>query len=700
MDEKNADKPLWLRPAYGSEADDTLAFLGPTTEQIETAVDKFYRTILDIPNAHEILRNTSHREFQNLRAAQADYLVKILAPGVSREQHREMAAEAGYCHCFVGVPSELLTESSILYTDIASILTLGSPKEEELKNIITRRLQFDLVTQIEAYADVQHKRLMVYDQIAQQGNRDTPLDFMQDVLSRLLHSFDKDVAGVAFGTVKNGTYRHLLAQGRIPFGAKTENDFEYPTINIKNIEEAWFNEKSYIKNNLHDESDIPPGLKEECATKGIRSFGFFILHDLQYAPKAYLLICGKFPGYFMDKSMKYYWHHLADLIGNNFDILERSRVKRHKRLADGFNYRQLLARQKLEMYYQPIIDPSTGHAVKVEALARLKDGEQIISPGMFLPAFGTNQLRDLFEIGLEQVLRNLAQVSGSPLLCSINLPPEAMLDREWLRSLPNFLEKAGASPQRICLEILESSFHDDAEVMKLLFQLQEAGYSIFLDDVGAGESSLLRLVNLPVSGIKIDQSFVRSLRYNFNNLDLILSLRFLAFQRNLECVAEGVESMDIVDTLVNMSSGQILLQGYAFKKPMALHDLAEWLHQEANHQPVPPKPQSLCGWYSRHVGRLFTMRNALFTISDLINIERLQNAELCPLHEIIPEVGGDPDLIKAHQDWHINYSRFAEMIQSGSTAQDLWQAMETSERELQALVEGRVHPGMRNKRDE
>ena len=691
MNNTEKNTPLWLRNAYGSKADAMLSTLGPTTYQIKTAVDNFYDSIKNIEIADSILNNLSTEEFDNLRRAQARYLAGILTPGISVERQRQKAVEMGYHHCFAGVPTELLAESSILYTDIVKTLTTGIANEDVLKNIISRRLQFDLITQIEVYATIQNNRLDLYNHIAQLNHNGTPLDFIQDSLEKLINYFGKGAVGFAFGSVKNGTCRHLLAKGRVPFGADNTRDQGYPTFKIRQIAQAWFDEKSYVKNSLHGKTDIPVELKEACINNGIRSFGFFLLHDLQYAPKGYLLVCGNHPSYFMNKSMLFYWQQLADLIGASLDLLETSTARRRNRLSNGVHYRQLLARQQVEMHYQPIVDPATGKTVKMEALARLKEGDRILPPDMFLPAFGANQLRDLFEIGLSHIQNDMSRLSDKPPLCSINLPPEAMLDLEWLKALPDCLLKEGATPQRICLEILESSLHDDKEVLDHIFALQEAGYSILLDDVGAGESSLLRIVNLPVSGIKIDQSFVRSLQHSFENLDLILSLRFLALQRGLECVAEGVENENIIDVFSSMDGGRPLLQGYAFSKPMPSYELAGWLQKDKKRQPLWQTPKTLYGWYSRHVERLFTMRNALCTIGDLISIEQLQDAERCPLHAVISDVGGDAEIEQTHREWHANYARFTSLIQAGTKAQELWQAMEVSKLKLRKLIERKIY---------
>lgn len=679
MNELTYDEPLWIRSAYGADAVAALSRLGPAASHIEHAVGKFYESLKTFPGAVAVLDNLTAEEFQHLHVMQGRYLTKILSPELSAKHHRQMAIEAGLRHSYVGLSAELLTESSILYRDIVATLIPGASEAEPLREIITQRFQYDLITQIEAYALIQKNRLETYQLIARQEHTANPLDFVQNTLNALLASFHEDVIGVAFGCVKNGNFRHLLAKGRVPLSSGESSM-------VPEIQQAWFDEKPLIINSLSRDTQLSAALRNECMCLGIRSLGLMLMRDLQGSPKAYLLICGLFPGYFLNDGTRHYWQQVADFTGVNLDFMERSHSSRRHRLADGLRFRQLLAQEKVEMHYQPIVDPKSGRTVKVEALARLKDGDRIISPGLFLPAFGAHQLRELFDIGLLQIMDKL---SDKYPVCSINIPTEVMSDTVWMKSLLNHLAGLGADPGRISLEILESSLSDNKEVQNALYAIKEAGYSIFLDDVGAGESSLLRLATLPVSGIKIDQSFVRSLQNNFEYLDFILSLRSLAAQRGLECIAEGVENADIVDTLGSVSGLQ--LQGYAFAKPMPANALLSWIEREAEGMPLGPFPQSLYGWYCRHVDRFISIRNALYTASDLISIEQLQNAECCPLHAIIPHIGGDFEIDQAHRKWHESYARFTSMIQEGVSLSELWHAMESCKQELRLLIERKLH---------
>ena len=98
-------------------------------------------------------------------------------------------------------------------------------------------------------------------------------------------------------------------------------------------------------------------------------------------------------------------------------------------------------------------------------------------------------------------------------------------------------------------------------------------------------------------------------------------------------------------------------------------------------------PKTLYGWYSRHIERLFVLRNALYSIPDVINIERLQDANLCPLHNIILDIGGDNGMIEEHIEWHKSYADWSSMIKTGLGMNKLWIEMEKSKQKLKDIIE-------------
>ncbi len=130
--------------------------------------------------------------------------------------------------------------------------------------------------------------------------------------------------------------------------------------------------------------------------------------------------------------------------------------------------------------------------------------------------------------------------------------------------------------EKIQLELTESALMDDPDsALKTLCQLSRRGFELHVDDFGTGYSSLSYLQKLPVSIIKIDQSFVRDMDSNPNSATIVHSTIELAHSLNLKVVAEGVESQVILDRLASL--GCDMAQGYHIAKPMAVEQLAAWL---------------------------------------------------------------------------------------------------------------------------
>lgn len=675
---------------YGEAIDRLLLDMSLHHEMILDLVTQFFSELKLNASAENFCHHLSVSAFEEMCEVHSVYILEIFSVGMTMQNHQQKATELGHRYCFMGIPIENLARFSMLYHHIVQVLISAQKEKETLSMVLMRRLQFDLTTQFEVYSRVQKERLDAYNQIVRlsHNNLDT-LAFLNDTLASLHQLFDKEATGFAFGMVKNGQFQHSLTKGNVAFDFNEEAQ-QYPLVKLEAMEVAWFEENAYIVNNIGTQSDLSYAFSQACEASGIRSFGFFILHDLNNAPRAYLLVCSRYTGYFVNQSMRHYWAQLADMVGMDFDLIEQINTKRKHGLGDGVLYRQLLAKGDVIMHYQPIIDPRTGKTAKFEALARLVDGERLIPPGIFLSAFGTNQLRELFEVSVMKVVEDLKSHAVPTPMCSVNLPPEALLDRDWMRSIPRYLLEIGATPDKVSIEILESSLNESQEIHQLLVDLNGVGYQIILDDVGVGESSLQRIMQLPITGIKIDQSFVRSLEHSFDSLDLILSMRFIALQRGIDFVVEGVENAQIIDVFSSMHNNRPLLQGYGISKPLDRAQLMDWLEEDRSRVPLSPKPQTLYGWYSRHVERLFTMRNALCTIGDLVSVDSLADANKCPLHDMIEAVGGDEELVNAHHEWHANYARITSLVQSGTGLETFWQEMEQSKRKLRRIIEGKI----------
>ncbi|MGC9208145.1 EAL domain-containing protein, partial [Acidithiobacillus sp.] len=250
---------------------------------------------------------------------------------------------------------------------------------------------------------------------------------------------------------------------------------------------------------------------------------------------------------------------------------------------------RLLDAGALEVWYQPILDNRARRVVGVEALARLRDGDgKIWSPAEFLPQL---QGKDLFELSrqvLQQALIDLSVLDalGLSLWVSVNIDPHSVSDA-CVACLREMIVHGAVDPSRITLEILEGSdFLEQQAALEHLLALKAQGIRLALDDVGSAYASLLRMKDLPIDEIKLDQGFVRTLEERPQDLHFVAAIQDLAAGMGVDLVVEGVETEDILDAVTVL--GVKFLQGYGIARPMPLAQLQEFLaHQPSLHRQHP-----------------------------------------------------------------------------------------------------------------
>jgi EAL domain-containing protein (putative c-di-GMP-specific phosphodiesterase class I) len=219
---------------------------------------------------------------------------------------------------------------------------------------------------------------------------------------------------------------------------------------------------------------------------------------------------------------------------------------------------------------------------KVEVLARLRDGGDLISPGTFLPAFGQQDLQVLFRKGLKQILAWLAtwDAQGFCVDASINLPPSVLVARDCPRWIEEELMATGLAPSRLYLELLETE--DDAFDTQrrdaAVTQLAALGVRLVMDDLGSGYSSLQRLRTLPFHTVKIDQELVKHAPSDPDQtVPFIGSLVRMAQALGLSVVIEGLETGALVEMAAGL--GADYGQGYALSRPFLPQAFADWMKE-------------------------------------------------------------------------------------------------------------------------
>lgn len=272
----------------------------------------------------------------------------------------------------------------------------------------------------------------------------------------------------------------------------------------------------------------------------------------------------------------------AKQLGRNrfhfFDVHhDKETQNKHQTLA---RIKQALLAEELRVYYQPKVNLRTGEVTGMEALLRWQHPEQgIVAPAGFLPAVEqTDLIIDIGEWVLEQVLRQIESwaKAGAAWPVSVNIAARHFQMPDFLVRLQVILARHPAVPAHLLeLEILESVAQRDIEqVRSVILQCQALGVTFALDDFGTGYSSLSYLKHLPADTLKIDQSFVRDMLDDQEDLALVKAIIGLAKVFGRKVVAEGVETAEHGVLLMHL--GCDVAQGYGIARPMAAEQVLGW----------------------------------------------------------------------------------------------------------------------------
>jgi EAL domain-containing protein (putative c-di-GMP-specific phosphodiesterase class I) len=266
-------------------------------------------------------------------------------------------------------------------------------------------------------------------------------------------------------------------------------------------------------------------------------------------------------------------YHAKAVGRNNFQFYAR---EMNEQAAHFFSLetrlRQAVEAGQLALHYQPLVDWPRRAVCGMEALVRWNDPEHgLVAPGEFIPiAEETGLIMPIGEWVLFEAMRqNRAwQQEGRPLLpISVNLSPRQFRQKDLVDNLRRILTDTGQPARLLELEITESTLmHDIAETQAKLQEIAAMGVRLAIDDFGTGYSSLSYLKRFPVHKLKIDQSFVRDLKFDPEDAAIVKAIIGLAGSLGLDTLAEGVETREQLDVLLGLGCGHF--QGYLFSRPL------------------------------------------------------------------------------------------------------------------------------------
>jgi len=265
-------------------------------------------------------------------------------------------------------------------------------------------------------------------------------------------------------------------------------------------------------------------------------------------------------------------YHLFDTAQDDVVKIQRENIG---------DIRSALDRREFELYYQPKVNMHTGEVVGVEALIRWQHPVRGLRPPLeFLPVIEDHDIS--LEVGEWVIDTALTQIGywrakGLHFSISVNISAYQLQQTDFPHRLAALLAAHSETPPECLeLEVLETSgLSDIGHVSSIMHACRDLGVHFALDDFGTGYSSLTYLRHLPVSLIKIDQSFVRDMLVDPEDLAIVKGVVGLAKSFNREVIAEGVETIEHGTALLQL--GCELAQGFGIARPMPANEIPTWV---------------------------------------------------------------------------------------------------------------------------
>jgi EAL domain-containing protein (putative c-di-GMP-specific phosphodiesterase class I) len=247
-----------------------------------------------------------------------------------------------------------------------------------------------------------------------------------------------------------------------------------------------------------------------------------------------------------------------------------------------------LKRDEFQLNYQPIISIMDNRVVGFEALIRWNHPKHgLMLPVKFLDiADSTDQILAIGIWTLERICRDFKTFfentrnssKQAPLFVSINMSARQLAKAEHVAQFANILHSARVDPNCIRLEISEALLSDQIKHARMVLSaLRGQGFRLSLDNFGTGNSGLSHLQKFPIENIKIDQSFISSMLSDYDSMQIVKASIDLAKALDMEIVAEGVDSMGVLEKLLKMDC--TYAQGYYIARPMPQAETTKYLSQ-------------------------------------------------------------------------------------------------------------------------
>jgi diguanylate cyclase (GGDEF)-like protein/PAS domain S-box-containing protein len=264
----------------------------------------------------------------------------------------------------------------------------------------------------------------------------------------------------------------------------------------------------------------------------------------------------------------------AEVFDAALDLQSQHRANAKVALQCALDERRIVA------HYQPIVNIATGQTTGFEVLARITENSgTLMSPKDFIPTAEESGL--IVPLGAEVLTAACKELGyqrsspthAGPWNLAVNVSARQFESGELPAIVRRNLEEFGLDPTRLHLELTETAIMAlHTGVLKQLAEIRDLGVEVGLDDFGTGYASLTHLRRLPVSFVKIDQTFVQGITTDSEDEGIVSAVIALSARLGLRSIAEGVETVEQLDRLREFGCDEA--QGYLFAKPQATIDAA------------------------------------------------------------------------------------------------------------------------------
>jgi len=246
--------------------------------------------------------------------------------------------------------------------------------------------------------------------------------------------------------------------------------------------------------------------------------------------------------------------------------------------------REALEKEEFVVYFQPQVNGVTDKLIGMEALVRWQHSTMgIVSPDKFIPlAESTGLIVELDRYVMKTAMTQLSKwyKDGlNPGILAMNLSVKQLKQKDFIQILESLIKETECKSEWIELEVTESQIMSNPEeAIKILQAISDIGIKLAVDDFGTGYSSLSYLKKLPIDKLKIDREFIKDLPDDEEDSAITKAVISLAKSLNLKVIAEGVETKEQRDFIVE--SGCEYIQGYFYSKPVPSSEFENILRDE------------------------------------------------------------------------------------------------------------------------